>query len=156
MSIRRAGTVRLGTEATSRKESTMNRIENSNGTHEPKTINKLTQIQFFKLCEFVKANAEQFTKERPTGRSVAQQASTALGVAIGVGSIRHAKEATGVEWKTPKHFGNNGAARAERSKIRRKAFNTFASCLVELYTRVGEQVPAELVEAVKAVRELED
>lgn len=96
---------------------------------------RLTNTQFFQLCEEIRNQREVLTTDRPTLTEAAERLSKSLGFPVAEGTVRDAQKATGIEWaakpkarKTAK-LGPNNAGRM------------LCYALHALYRKLGEEVP---------------
>lgn len=71
---------------------------------------RLSNVNFFRLCEEMRNRREVLTTERPTLVEAAKQMSERLGFLVAETTFRQAQEATGITW-TPKVGPKSGATK---------------------------------------------
>lgn len=101
---------------------------------EGKTV-RLTQKDFYALCEQLKREQNVLTAERmPLGKA-ASYLSTVLGFHVAATSVKDAKEATGIDWDIRKKVSGMNA---------RKEYNTrtLAKAIRDLYKLLDLPVPS--------------
>lgn len=68
---------------------------------EDKEITRMTNAQFFKLCEELRNKEEWFKQNRPSLRKGAEYLSSVLSFNVTDKKLAEAKELTGVSWEPP-------------------------------------------------------
>jgi hypothetical protein len=129
----------------------MVKIMNKSDKNQDVDINKptrnekrLSNLEFFKLCEELRNRREVLTTECPKYTEALHQLEERLGFGVPTGGFKKAMEATGVTW-TPKkalpRYTRDGKPTVKNSG------RILTKWLVELYEKMGEPVP-ELLKAL--------
>lgn len=107
----------------------------------------MTRVQFFKLCEFIRDNAEHFLKEQPSQRDAADYVSKALGFPVSRHVIEEAKNITGIKWECKKPQRDNGKEGVKRVRLLRQ----MSKAIVILYRQLGIAPPQEFLDTVQSL-----
>lgn len=110
----------------------------NNGTTNVRDRKTLSHQEFYRLCNALAAHEEEFLRDCPSLRAVANILSKEIGFNVSEHSISQAKEATGLIWKA-----KTGAA-VTNPKDRDRCHRANTNALVELYRRLGEPIPSYL------------
>lgn len=112
-----------------------------NGTEKKKRVQtrRLTSIQFVKVCDEMRKHKEVLLEMRPTLVECAAMLSKSLGFEVPDSCINDAKEASQVQWES----------KGLKTKIRKggteNSGRTLCRALLDLYIKLGEEVPQSLV-----------
>lgn len=96
----------------------------------------INREQFFRVCETLKKNKQQFLEQRPNAPKAAKMLGDLCGFPISKTVVPRAQEATGVRW-VAKH-----TVRPRNSKG--YALRTLTNAVVTLYRELGQEIPDSL------------
>lgn len=103
--------------------------------------NCLNSPQAFKLANWILSMKDELVRTRPRLDQVASAASKALGFTISVANVDRACKMADVKWILPRRKSSGNRV---RNKMR-----VLASAIAALYTKLGEQAPADFVELMQ-------
>lgn len=98
----------------------------------------ITMKEFYRICETLKAHADEFLRDRPDTVETMVRLSKLTGLDMGKTTVTKAKQATGVEWTAPS--GRKSAPELQDPT----AIRTLAFALIGLYRKLGEEAPPDL------------
>jgi hypothetical protein len=110
-----------------------------NDQKEKRKLQKLTNENFLKVCDFLRNNHEEVVKNAHSYFDVAMFCKLKTGLEVGLASIASCCKAVNIKLEFKKKDPNKSARNNTR---------VLATSLLRLYKKLGEEPPAQLVEMV--------
>lgn len=105
--------------------------------------NRLTQKQFFKLCEELRNYREVLQTEKPSYSKASFMLRERLGFPVSRPQIQDAQEMTGITWETKKPFN------LSKHRTVSRPVQNLAKAVVSLYEDFGKKVPQEVLDILQ-------
>lgn len=123
------------------------------------SFTKLSLEEFVKCVDYVRANRDRLTKQRPTADALAAELAKDLGFTVSYVSVRKIKRASGVDWTPKRH--DLDAIRVKSNRVRRTMATKvqlliLAEVLKDFYLRFAEVPPKKLQELMDRLNGIVD
>lgn len=108
---------------------------------ERKAPRRLTNVQFFQVCEELRNQREVMTTDRPTLKETAVLLGKKLGFEVSPGTVSDARQVTGIEWVSKADTKRSGSGTKDPVN---SASRILANALHKLYMELGVHPPDTL------------